>query len=147
MRYGLRAMIEIAKNNDGKAVLQKDISRAQEISAGYLDTIIASLKSAGLIKNYAGKHSGYVLAKSAVDINVYDIYKAFEPDINIVNCTCPSNECSRLNICPATDYWSSLNDVIRENMIDTSLRSFLIGGRNGKVKLNKIKIHNLNKML
>ncbi|MCK5464211.1 MAG: Rrf2 family transcriptional regulator, partial [Bacteroidales bacterium] len=41
-RYGLRTMIELAMQGNGKGVLQKEISERQEISLKYLDQIIAS---------------------------------------------------------------------------------------------------------
>jgi len=103
IRYGLRAIVEIAKSSD--SVLQKEIAERQEISVHYLDAIIAGLKNAGLIVNYGGKGSGYILAKQAGEITVYDIYRAFNPDLQLVNCACDTNECKRTSICPAKDYW------------------------------------------
>lgn len=51
VRYGLRVMIDIAINQGkGQGVFQKDISFRQDISLKYLDSIINSLKVAGLIK-------------------------------------------------------------------------------------------------
>jgi len=114
VRYGLRAILEIAKSE--KPVLQKEISAHQDISVYYLDSIIASLKNAGLIVNFRGKGSGYVLAKNPMDITVYDIYKAFSPGLQLVNCSCETNECQRLNQCPTKDYWFELNAQIKEFM-------------------------------
>ena len=116
VRYGLRAMIEISNNEPTTGMLQKDISEAQEIPLKYLDSIITGLRNAGLIVNFAGKRSGYILARPAGEISVYDIYRAFEPELTLVNCECPGNECSRINICPAKDYWFELNNVIKKQM-------------------------------
>ena len=91
----------------------KDISENQEIPLKFLDAIIADLKREGLLVNYSGKRSGYILARPACEISVYDIFRAFEPELTIVNCTCPTNECERVNICPATDYWFDLNNEIK----------------------------------
>jgi Rrf2 family protein len=121
VRYGLRAMIEISKNESSSGILQKDISVTQEIPLNYLDSIISGLRSAGLIVNYAGKRSGYILARPANEISVYDVYRAFEPELTLVNCACPGNECSRIDICPAKDYWFELNSTIKNQMESTSL--------------------------
>jgi Rrf2 family protein len=121
VRYGLRAMIEISLNKSTKGILQKEISENQEISLKFLDSIIAGLKSAGLIVNYSGKRSGYILTKPPSEISVYDIFRAFEPELTVVNCMCPGNICNRVSICPAKDYWSDLNTKIKTQMKSSTL--------------------------
>ena len=121
VRYALRAMIEISLNESSSGMLQKDISVSQEIPLKFLDTIITGLRNAGLIVNYAGKRSGYVLSKPANEITVYDIYRAFEPELTIVNCMCPGNVCARIDICPAKDYWAGLNTIIKTQMKSSTL--------------------------
>ncbi|MFU8842695.1 MAG: RrF2 family transcriptional regulator [Bacteroidales bacterium] len=123
VRYGLRALIEIGKNST--PLLQKEISKNQDIPLNYLDEIISGLKNAGLISNYGGRGSGYILAKSPANISVYMAYRAFSPDLQLVNCTCETNECKRTNVCPAKDFWFELNTQIREIMTQTSIESFL----------------------
>ena len=123
IRYGLRAMVEIAKS--AKPVLQKEIAEQQEISLNYLDSIIAGLKNAGLIINYSGKGSGYILAKDIKDITVYQIYRAFSPELQLVNCVCETNECQRLESCPTKDYWFELNSKIKEIMDSKTLEELL----------------------
>ena len=59
IRYGIRAILEIALEESENGVFQKDISERQKISNKYLDNIITALKTAGLIKNVKGKKSGY----------------------------------------------------------------------------------------
>jgi len=55
------------------------------------------------------------------EISVYDIYRAFEPELTVVNCECPGNICNRIDICPAKDYWSDLNTVIKNQMNSSTL--------------------------
>ena len=77
-------MIEIAIDTEQTGKLQKEIAKNQDISEKYLDQIISSLKIAGLIKNFKGKKSGYVLTRSASDIRINEIIEAFEAEF-IVN--------------------------------------------------------------
>jgi Rrf2 family transcriptional regulator, iron-sulfur cluster assembly transcription factor len=114
VRYGLRSMIEIAQHPDG--ILQKEIAERQEIPLYYLDTIITGLRNAGLIVNYAGKGSGYILAKNQQNISAYDVYRAFEPELQLVNCSFSTNECKRSNLCSAKDFWSDLSFEIKTAM-------------------------------
>ncbi len=125
IRYGLRAMIEISRHKSSSGTLQKEISAVQGIPLKYLDSIITGLRNAGLILNYSGKRSGYILSKHPNEITVYDIYRAFEPELNLVHCSDRGNECTRLNNCDATGYWSDLNDQIKNLMQSSTLDQFI----------------------
>lgn len=116
-------MVEIAKSPT--PVLQKEIAERQEISVNYLDSIIAGLKNAGLIVNYEGKGSGYILAKKPKDITVYQIYRAFSPELQLVNCLCETNECRRSSNCPSKDYWFELNSKIKDIMDSKTIEELL----------------------
>ena len=70
-------MLELAlKSDKEEGTLQKEIAENQDVSLKYLDHIIASLKSAGLIVNAGGKKSGYRLNRPAEEISIYDVYSA-----------------------------------------------------------------------
>ncbi len=121
VRYGLRAMIEIAKHRENGGVLQKEIANTQEIPIKYLEHIINQLKTSGLMTNFSGKGSGYILTKKPNEISIYDIYRAFEPELAIVDCTCEHNMCKKSNECPTRDYWFQLNTKIKNEMMQVKL--------------------------
>lgn len=122
-RYGLRTMIELAMHGNETGVFQKEISERQEISFKYLDQIIASLKASGLIENSEGRMSGYVLSKSAEEINVYDVYKAFQHELMIIDCLKGEGNCSREGKCATRDFWSGLNSLIVEYLESTNMKN------------------------
>ena len=116
-RYGLRVVLELALNADKEGgTFQKDIAENQDVSVKYLDHIISSLKKAELVSNVGGKKSGYVLTRSASDINIYDVYSAFEDDLAIIDCLIADGECRRKGTCVLKDYWCKLNISIKTNM-------------------------------
>ena len=123
IRYGLRAMIEISTHPKG--ILQKEISVNQSISTKYLDQIIAGLKAAGLIFRVSGKNSGYKLSKNKNEITVYDIYKAFEYELDINDCTVNSIDCPLKEKCKTRTYWCELNSVMAEHMKSKTLEDML----------------------
>ena len=105
IRYGLRTLIEIASSTEQSGMLQKDISKNQNISIKYLDAIISSLKVKGLIANAKGKGSGYKLTRPAEEITMLDIYTAFE-QIVIVECINNRSFCERAtHTCTSRNYW------------------------------------------
>ena len=76
--YGLRAIINLAKREKFGSVSLAVIAKQENISLKYLERLFANLKKTGLIKAEIGANGGYLLAKSAKQINVYDIIKALE---------------------------------------------------------------------
>lgn len=133
-RYGLRVMIEIALDKEQQGVLQKNISTRQHISLRYLDHIIRGLKIAGLIRNRAGRKSGYVLARPAPEITALDIMNAFQADVQIIDCADPFYDCDLKELCSANPFWTGLNDLIRNYLVGTTLESLVLRQK----KLEKI---------
>lgn len=121
-RYGIRTMVELAMHWKGEAVFQKEISERQEISFKYLDQLISSLKASGLIANAGGRMSGYVLSRDPEDIHIYDVYKAFQPELAVVDCISEEGVCNRKGICATKEFWEGLNRLIIEYLERTSLK-------------------------
>ena len=119
VRYGLRAMLAINKNDTSAGMLQKEISAKEDIPIKYLDAIISELRRAGLIINFSGKRSGYVLSRKGKDITVYDVYRAFEPELELAICSCP--QCEQKQGCMTKDYWLDLNYKIKTWMQQSNL--------------------------
>jgi Rrf2 family protein len=118
-------MIEIAKSQSSKGVFQKDIAIAQSLSNKYLDHIIHSLKISGLIINVKGKKSGYLLARPPESITAFDIYKAFEPELCLVECLSPTHQCDRINYCEVQGFWKGLNIMITEYLRSVKLSDLM----------------------
>lgn len=112
-RYGLRAMIEIARESNANGILQREIADRQNLSNKYLDHIIFSLKVKGLITNVKGKKSGYILTRPASEITILDIHNAFEPGICIIDCLTLNYQCDREDNCSARNFWEGLNEMIK----------------------------------
>lgn len=128
IRYGLRALLEIAKANPGEGVLQKDISERQDISNKYLDHIIRDMKAANIICNQKLKKSGYKLNIPASEITVYSIYQAFEDELCLVECIDCKN-CKRIDECLALPVWKELNSRMIDFMKSITLQD-IVDGKN-----------------
>jgi Rrf2 family protein len=137
IRYGLRAMLEFGLNENKKnftGLHQKEIAEHQHLSEKYLDPIIAGLKAAGLIMNSGGKKSGYILARPKENITVFDIYRAFEPELSIIHCLDKPVTCFISRICVANEYWMNLNEVITNHMKSVTLQDVV--KKHVKIKKN-----------
>ena len=54
VRYGVRAMIELAKQTENTPVPLRVLAKNQQISNKYLEQMVSSLKIAGLIESVRG---------------------------------------------------------------------------------------------
>lgn len=123
IKYGLQTMVDIALHQNDEGVLQKEISHRQDISNKYLDQIISALKKAGLIRTIRGRKSGYILTRIPEHISIYEIYKAFEGDLNIgerrVSATVQHSAANR----SAAEYWDELNKEIAKKLQKDTLNT------------------------
>lgn len=125
IRYGMRAMVEIAKADQKAGIFQKDISEKQKISIKYLDHIIQSLKTSGLIVNIKGKKSGYRLTRPASEISTLDIYNAFEPEMAVIECLSVHIDCEMESICHTNKFWHGLNVLVTEYFTQNTLEDLV----------------------
>ena len=123
IRYGLRALIEIARAQKDGGIYQKDIADHQKLSFKYLDQIIATLKASGLIRKNGRK--GYILTRDCDLITIYDVYNAFEPDVEIVECINPSANCEEKKNCKSRIFWTELNTLIADKMKSVTIHDLI----------------------
>lgn len=83
-RYGLMAVVELARFPSDTHTPSKILAERHGISEGYLEQIFSTLKKAGLIKSIKGAQGGYALAKPATEITVASIFTALEGTLEIV---------------------------------------------------------------
>jgi len=76
--YALRALIEMAAREDGKAVSAEELGRLQDIPHGFLQAILADLRKSGIVISQRGQSGGWRLAKSAGDVSVADVIRAVD---------------------------------------------------------------------
>jgi Rrf2 family iron-sulfur cluster assembly transcriptional regulator len=79
-RYAVGALVDLACQPGSQPTTLAAIAKRQDISVSYLEQLFAKLRAGGLIKSVRGPGGGYVLARSASQITIADIYGAvFEP--------------------------------------------------------------------
>jgi Rrf2 family protein len=124
IRYGFRAMVEIAQNTNPKGIFQKEISKNQGISNKYLDHIMHALKVSGLIIK-AGHKGGYMLSRNASEITLFDVYKSFEPGISVIDCLACNLQCPLEIDCSTRDFWYNLNVMIVDHFQSHTLQDLV----------------------
>ncbi|HEX4474670.1 MAG TPA: Rrf2 family transcriptional regulator [Polyangiaceae bacterium] len=77
-RYAVRALFDIAFNNEGQPTQVKDIAERQTIPARFLEQIFQDLKRAGIVASKRGPQGGYSLARLPERISLGDVVRALE---------------------------------------------------------------------
>lgn len=122
--YGLRAMVELAKAYGHGPVALADIARAQDLSEGYLEQIIAPLRRAGLVVATRGVKGGYALAASPDSISAGRVIRALEGPLDLIGCAsedATDASCRRELACGSRRLWIKLRDSILDVLDSTSL--------------------------
>lgn len=76
--YALRALIEIAVRADGAPVSAEEVGRRQDIPHGFLQSILADLRRAGVVVSQRGQAGGWRLATAPGDVSVADVIRAVD---------------------------------------------------------------------
>lgn len=79
--YGVRAMVELARQPEGIPLQSREIAARQEIPQAYLDQLLVTLRRAGLVKSVRGAGGGYLLAQPAQEVTVADILRPLSSDL------------------------------------------------------------------
>ncbi len=132
VRYGTRAMLDLACCYGDGPILLKDIAKRQEISLKYLDRIFSSLKTARLVKSLRGAKGGYILNHPPAKINIKQIVEALEGPLELVECVSNKNFCHRVNSCVMHDIWYELGKAMEIILKTTTLEDLVIRDRNKK---------------
>ena len=81
-RYALRVMIDLAGQDPNTYTPLKEIAARQEISEKYLENILKSLVTGGLIFGLRGKGGGYKLTKKPEDYTISSILRLTEDHLH-----------------------------------------------------------------
>ena len=124
-RYGLLAMIEIARRYKHEPVKRKDISKDQKISSHYLENILITLKAQHLITTVRGANGGFALERAPKKITMYQIITALEGSIVPSECIDKPDCCSRTASCAARKFWTQLHEAQMNVLTKTTLQDLL----------------------
>ena len=98
-RYGARAALEMARSWGKGPIKRHDISERQAISKAYLENILITLKSSGLVRTACGAKGGFTLSRAPETISLLDVFNALEGDMAPVDCTVKPGSCLRSADC------------------------------------------------
>ena len=125
-RYALRIFIDLAQNQGDGYVALSEVSKRQDVSLKYLETIVATLVRGGLLRSQRGMSGGYRLSRDPKEISVYDIFNLTEGSLSPVACiNCGENFCNRSGNCYTKKMWTNVDNLINNYFKSVSIQDLI----------------------
>ncbi len=130
-RYALRLLIDLSLNQADGFIALKDVAQRQNISKKYLEQIVPSLTTGGVLKTSRGFQGGYRLNKDPSEVTASEVLRLTEGGLSPVTCLeNGENECPRCNDCLTLPVWQGLERAINGYLDGVTLEDII----NGTVK-------------
>jgi Rrf2 family protein len=85
-KYGLKALLALARETGRKPVLVSDLARRDAIPKKFLEAILLELKRHGVVHSKKGKGGGYFLGRKPADITFGEVIRVLEGPLAPVPC-------------------------------------------------------------
>lgn len=131
MRYGTRALVELAMREPDAPVNVGEVAESQELSAKYLEALFGRLRAAGIVQSQRGPQGGYLLARPAEEINLREVYEALVGSEPYVPCTEDPDSCPRRASCVTQDVWARMYEASMGVLESTTVADLVDRARAG----------------
>lgn len=85
-KYGIKALVYLAKQEKRLPIQISTISQAENISQKFLESILLTLKKNGILGSKKGKGGGYYLLKDPKEVPMTNVMRLLEGPIAMVPC-------------------------------------------------------------
>ena len=130
-KYGLKALIYIARQSPSVPVLISDISEKEQIPKKFLEAILLDLKKFGILGSKKGKGGGYYLLKDPKTVSAATLIRVLDGPIAMLPCAshnfyekcddCPHEDKCTLNKFMADVRDTTLNILQQKTLHDLTL--------------------------
>jgi Rrf2 family protein len=135
IRYGARAMLELALHYGEGPIELKEIAKKENISLKYLEQVINPLRADGFLKAIRGAKGGYSLAKPPSEICLYDVIETLEGPLNLLECLGDPKACQKVSSCVTREIWKEVSDAISKIFYSVTLED-MVNRKREKEKSN-----------
>ncbi len=125
-KYGIKALTYLARQENKSPVAIATISKSENISLKFLESILLTLKKNGLLASKKGKGGGYYLLKEPKEIQMTIIMRILEGPISMVPCVSLNfyekcADCPDENACSVHNLMAKVRDSSLEIFRNTTL--------------------------
>ena len=125
-KYGIKALVYLAKQKDRVPVQISVISESENISRKFLESILLTLRKNGVLGSKKGKGGGYYLLKEPKNIAMTTVMRLLEGPIAMVPCVSLNfyekcDDCPDENTCAVNKLMLNVRDNTLEIFRNTTL--------------------------
>lgn len=132
--YGLRCLLQLARNETGTSLTIPEISQAEGITTHNVAKLLRILRQEGIVESARGQHGGYTLTRIPDQILVRDVLavlggRLYEPSFcehfsgSEENCT------HSLAVCSVRSLWGRIQGAVDQAVGELTLQDLLLQGR------------------
>ena len=121
--YALRAVVFLASVK-GEPRTSAQIARATQVPANYLSKLMMALRKSGMVTAQRGVGGGFVLARPAAGISVWEVIKLVDPMPRITSCPLKL-EIHGSRLCPMHRKLDDAMGLIERTLKETSIQGLL----------------------
>jgi len=125
--YGLRALLELAKQAGEGPVRIEEIARRQTIPKKFLANLLVQLKRGGFVQSKKGPEGGYYLALPPRQIKLGEVVRFIDGPIAPIQCVSRTlgERCEIGGRCGYFPVWKRVRDAISEIVDRTTVADVL----------------------
>ena len=121
----MRALLELAENYGKGPLNLKKIAEHQDISAKYLEQLMAVFKSKEIVRSIRGPNGGYILARAPSKIKISECFICMEGTVITTRCVDNSSLCPRSTDCDIRELWIEVNEAMMTVLRSKTLQDII----------------------
>lgn len=118
--YSVRAVLHLARAQDGSRRKAREISDQMGIPPKYLPQVLGDLIRAGLVESVAGPGGGYSLARPSSEVSLLDVVEAAEGPVRSTKCLMRGAPCHWDDACSLHAAWAEAQEKMVVQLARTS---------------------------
>ncbi len=135
--YAILALLELGQRYDKGLVLSREIASSRDIPESFIERILLTLKTGGVIVSVRGANGGHCLARDPGEVSVREIIELFEGSLAPIDCV---NErisslsacCSIEASCVLKDLWQKMYDSMLASIENITIKNLVTQERSQK---------------
>lgn len=135
--YALKAVLDMALHYNLELVTSQDMARRIDAPSKFLEQVLLELKKGGLIESRRGNIGGYRLSKSPDRINIGDVVRLIDGDIEPISCVKDRySNCGDIHKCVLKRIWQRVSQATSEIIDNVTFEELASQVKAGKEELD-----------
>ena len=129
--YGLRCILQLARQQAGETILVRDIAEREGLSVAYVEKLLWTLSRSGIVESVRGPKGGYRLTRPCTAISLGEVMRVLGgvPSHEEICSQFTGNQdtCVHHSDCGLRPVWSSITDFVHSVFDKVPLSTLLQG--------------------